>query len=60
MHLNGPDKKESRKVVVTKICFYVETKQKMKVCATKIQPDGPDKYQGKWLSLKYAFMALLK
>ena len=30
-------------VVITKICFYGKTKQKMKVCATKIQPNGSDK-----------------
>ena len=34
MQFNGPDKKESRKVVVTKMCFYVSAKieQKIKVC----------------------------
>ena len=36
-------KKESRKVVVTKICFYCKTKPKMKVGATKTQPHGSDK-----------------
>ena len=30
-------------MVVTTICFYGETKQKIKVGATKIQPDGSDK-----------------
>ena len=29
--------------LVTKICFYAKTKWKMKVGATKIQPDGSDK-----------------
>ena len=49
MQFNGPDKKESRKVVVNKICFYGKTKQKMKVGATKIQPDGSDKKEiRKW------------
>ena len=43
MHLNGPDKKESRKVVVTKMCFDGRIKQKMKVGATKVQPDCSDK-----------------
>ena len=43
MQFNGPDKKESRKVVVTKICFYGKTKWKIKVSATKIQPNGSDK-----------------
>ena len=34
MQFNGPDKKESRKVVVTKICFYGSAKieWKIKVC----------------------------
>ena len=36
-------KRNQEKVVVTKICFYGETKQKMKVSATKIQPNGSDK-----------------
>ena len=27
MQFNGPDKKESRKVVVTKICFYGKTEK---------------------------------
>ena len=36
MQFNGPDRKESWKVVVTKICFYGKTKQKMKVVATKV------------------------
>ena len=31
------------KLVLTNICFYGKTKQKMKVGATKIQPDGSDK-----------------
>ena len=30
-------------VAVTKICFYGKTKQKKKVDATKIQPNGSDK-----------------
>ena len=32
-------------MVITKICFYGsgKTKRKMKVSATKIQPDGSDK-----------------
>ena len=30
-------------MVVTKICFDGKTKQKMKVGATKIQPNGSDK-----------------
>ena len=42
MQFKGPDKNESRKVV-TKICFHGKTKQKMKVGATKIQPNGSDK-----------------
>ena len=36
-------KGNQEKVVVTKICFYGKTKWKMKVGATKIQPDGSDK-----------------
>ena len=36
-------KRNQEKVVVTEICFYGKTKQKMKVGATKIQPDGSDK-----------------
>ena len=43
MHFNGPDRKDSRKVVVTKISFYGKTKWKMKVGAIKIQPDCADK-----------------
>ena len=43
MQFNGPGKKESKKVVVTKICFYSKTKWKMKVGATKIQPNDSDK-----------------
>ena len=37
--------KRNKKVVITKICFYGsgETTHKMKVGATKIQPDGSDK-----------------
>ena len=38
-------KRNQEKVVVTKICFYGNTKQKMKVGATKIQPDGLDKQE---------------
>ena len=36
-------KRNQEKVVVTKTCLYGKTKQKMKVGATKIQPDGSDK-----------------
>ena len=36
-------KRNQEKVVVTKICFYGKTKQKMKVGATKIQQDSSDK-----------------
>ena len=36
-------KRNQEKVVVTKICIYGKTKWKMKVGATKIQPDGSDK-----------------
>ena len=36
-------KRNQDKVVVTQICFYGKTKQKMRVGATKIQPDGLDK-----------------
>ena len=36
-------KRNQEKVVVTKICFYGKTKQKMKVGATIIQCDGSDK-----------------
>ena len=43
MQLNGPDQKESRKVVVIKVCFYGKQSEKMKVVATEIQPDGSDK-----------------
>ena len=42
MQFHGPDKKESRIVVATKICFYGKTK-KMKICVTKIQPNSSDK-----------------
>ena len=40
---DGPDKNESRNVLVTKICFYGKTKQKVEVGTTKIQPHGSDK-----------------
>ena len=43
MQFNGPDKRNQEKVVVTKICFHSETKQKVKVGATKIQLDGSGK-----------------
>ena len=36
-------KRNQEKVIVTKICFYSKTKQKMIAGATKIQPDGSDK-----------------
>ena len=36
-------KRNQEKVVVTKICFYAKTKQKMKVGATKIQLNGSDR-----------------
>ena len=36
-------KRNQEKVIVSKICFYGKTKQKMKVGATKIQSDGSDK-----------------
>ena len=36
-------KGNQEKVVVIKLCFYGKTKQKMKVGATKIQPDSSDK-----------------
>ena len=36
-------KRNQDKVVVTKICFHGKTKWKMKVGATKIQPNGSDK-----------------
>ena len=50
-------KRNQGKVVVTKICFYGKTKHKMKVGATKIQPDGSDKKEirKKWLPLKYYY-----
>ena len=38
-------KSNQEKVVVTKTCFYCKTKQKLKVGATKIQPDGSDNKQ---------------
>ena len=38
-------KRNHKKVVVIKICFYDKTKQKMKKGATKLQPNGSDK---KW------------
>ena len=47
MQFHGPDKWELQKVVVTKICFYGKAKQKIKVGATKIQPDGPDKQESR-------------
>ena len=43
MQFNGPDKKESKNVVVTKICFHGKTIQKMKVGTTKIQPNSSGK-----------------
>ena len=43
MQFHGPDKKESRKAVVTKICFYGKTKQKMEVGTTKTQNVGSGK-----------------
>ena len=44
-------------MVVTKICFYGKTKQKMKVGAAKIQPDGSYKKEirKKRLILKYNY-----
>ena len=36
-------KRNQEKEVVTKICFFGRTKQKMKVGAAKIQADGSDK-----------------
>ena len=36
-------KRNQEKVIVTKICLYGKTECKMKVGATKIQPDGSDK-----------------
>ena len=42
-------KRNQETVVVTKVCFYGKTKQKMKVGATKTQPDGSDKKEiRKW------------
>ena len=35
------------KVDVTNICFFGKTKWKMKVGATKIQPDGADKKESR-------------
>ena len=40
-------KRNQEKVVVTKICFYGKRNQKMKVGATKIQPDGSDKKENR-------------
>ena len=36
-------KRNQEKVDVTKICFYGKTKWKMKIGATKIQPNGSHK-----------------
>ena len=36
-------KRNQEEAVVTKICFYDKTKQKMKTGTTKIQPNGSDK-----------------
>ena len=36
-------KRNQEKVVITEICFYGKTKQKMKVGVPKTQPDGSDK-----------------
>ena len=36
-------KRNQEKEVITKICFYGETKWKMKIGATKTQPDGSEK-----------------
>ena len=49
--------RNQQKVVVTKICFYGKTKHKMKVGATKIQPDGSDKKEirKRGLPLKYNY-----
>ena len=35
MQFYGPDKKESKKVAITKICFYDKTKQKWKLVLLK-------------------------
>ena len=35
--------RNQEKMVVNKICFYGQTKWKIKVGVTKVQPDGPDK-----------------
>ena len=43
MQFHGPDKRNQEKVVVTKICLYGTTKQKLKVGFTKIQPNSSDK-----------------
>ena len=40
-------KRNQEKVVATKIFFYGETKWRIKVSATKIQPDGPDKQESR-------------
>ena len=45
-------KRNQEKVVVTKICFYGKTEQKMKVVATRIQPDGSDKKEIKKVNTK--------
>ena len=57
MQFNGPEKRNQEKVIVTKICFYGKTKQKMKDSATKIQPDGSDKREirKRGLMLKYNY-----
>ena len=34
---------QEKVVVITKICFYFKTKQKLKVGATEIQPDSSEK-----------------
>ena len=36
-------KRNQEKVVINKMCFYGKTKWKMKVGATKKNPDGSDK-----------------
>ena len=50
-------KRNQEKVIVTKLCSYGKTKQKMKVGATKIQPDGSDQKgnQKRRLILKYNY-----
>ena len=54
-------KRNQENVVVTKICFYGKTKQKMKVGATKIQSDSSKKKEIRKRSHHYnIFIVLIK